>query len=94
MCAPMESRPLWKGAMIIHKKEGAPNNVLCTLPWVASTNLQDTVPALFQNESFCCGVCGQSQSSRGHCQPPESHEEPPEEGCRQCTTTNQIRNNE
>ena len=36
------------------QKEGASNKVLCTLPWVASPNLQDPVPALFQSFTQRC----------------------------------------
>ena len=30
-------------------KEGTRDDVFCTLPWVASPNLQDTIAALLQN---------------------------------------------
>ena len=51
----------------VHEKEGAPDNILCTLPWVASTNLPHTVPSFLQHVSLCRAVWGQSQSSRGRC---------------------------
>ena len=49
----------------VHQKMGAPDNVLCTVLWVASPNLQDPVTALLQNFPKSCAVRGQSQSSCG-----------------------------
>ena len=61
-------------------ERGGTRQVLCTLPWVASPNLQDPVPALLQNFMESRAVCGQSQSNCGRYQPFEPNEESPEAG--------------
>ena len=69
----------------------ASNKIICTIPWVASRNLQDPVLALLQNFTESFAVCGQSQSSRGRCQPFEPNEESQKKGAENVRRTSAIK---
>ena len=56
----------------IHQKEGASDYLFHTVLWSTSTNLQNTVFALFQDFTQNCRNCGQGQGKCSCCHPAQA----------------------